>query len=460
MFTRIGLAKEVESPENPGSLERRVALIPSDVQRLTDAGCQVFVEDGAGEGVGFSNEAYEQAGAVLQAHSDLYRDKDLVVKFKGPAMDSIPEMNAGTALFCMAHFHSFPKRAALLEKHRITVIAMENIVQSPERLDDDLLLGFMAADYASEPWIRRGGIDQLNVHVQGYSDVLAGFIRRVMDHRPQSLTVYPNSIPPNQVSANHHSLLAFDGLEVPEALHNDGTYSTDVRSFSNRYGSQALDYYRLVNPPFPLGKRKIESLHETGQAGARYGIQLLQETSPLQKKPEEQTVVVLGYGNVGMGAIHECTLQGVRRIHILGKAHTGPEAILPYLEQADLVINGAEQPVHLRGKNFLVTADHTRQVLKKGAVVIDLVGGSATNRSAVEPVIECTYLTDPYFEQDGIFFSALWGWPMMGFMRETAIKYSGQIADILLGEDRLIDGVSDIPNSIKPAIVCGPFAHE
>ena len=27
----IGLAKEVESLENPGSLERRVALIPADV---------------------------------------------------------------------------------------------------------------------------------------------------------------------------------------------------------------------------------------------------------------------------------------------------------------------------------------------------------------------------------------------------------------------------------------------
>ena len=129
----------------------------------------------------------------------------------------------------------------------------------------------------------------------------------------------------------------------------------------------------------------------------------------------------------------------------------------PYLEVADLVINGAEQPVHLRGKNYIVTRAHAASVLEKGSVVIDLVGGSATNRSAVENVIECTYLTDPYFEEDGILFSALWGWPMMGFMRETAIKYSGQIADILVGEDQLIKGIDSLTPGVKQALVCGPF---
>lgn len=32
MYKIIGLAKEVESPENPGALEQRVALIPADVK--------------------------------------------------------------------------------------------------------------------------------------------------------------------------------------------------------------------------------------------------------------------------------------------------------------------------------------------------------------------------------------------------------------------------------------------
>ena len=72
-------------------------------------------------------------------------------------------------------------------------------------------------------------------------------------------------------------------------------------------------------------------------------------------------------------------------------------------------------------------------------------------------MIECTYLTDPYFEEYGILFSALWGWPMMGFMRETAIKYSGQIVDILLGDDQFIQGLDDLAPGVKQALVCGPF---
>jgi len=36
-YSSIALAKDIESPENPGGLEKRVALIPSDVGQLTQA---------------------------------------------------------------------------------------------------------------------------------------------------------------------------------------------------------------------------------------------------------------------------------------------------------------------------------------------------------------------------------------------------------------------------------------
>jgi len=49
-FSSIALAKEIESPENPGALEKRVALVPEDVGRLTKAGIKVYVEYGGWEG--------------------------------------------------------------------------------------------------------------------------------------------------------------------------------------------------------------------------------------------------------------------------------------------------------------------------------------------------------------------------------------------------------------------------
>ena len=46
----LALVKEIESLENPGGLEKRVAIIPHDGGTLTSVGVKVFVESGAGEG--------------------------------------------------------------------------------------------------------------------------------------------------------------------------------------------------------------------------------------------------------------------------------------------------------------------------------------------------------------------------------------------------------------------------
>ena len=464
MYTTIGLAKELESPENPGALEQRVALVPKDVKKLIDFGCEVAVESRAGEGAGFLDDEYLKAGATLQTNKDLYQHKDLIVKFKGPAMESIPLMKPGCTFFCMAHFNSFPKRAKLLEDSRINVVAMEYVVQSPEKLPKELILGLMVADNCIEIDLCRAGVDMDEFHVIGYDERMSGMIRRLMNHAPASLTLHPLSVSIEELGKlNHNSVIVYDSRffndkqNLMTALTQKGARLYDVHPFVEHHGREALKYYRRVNPAPKFGKRKIEALHETGRAGARYGLGLLKEISEKGKNASEVTAVILGYGNVGMGAIHECYESGVRSVKVLGKTHTQNGKIEEYLQDADLIINGAEQPKHLRGVNYLITRKHTQNLLQKGTVVIDLVGGSATNRSAVENVVECTYLTDPFFKEEGIFFSALWGWPMMGFMRETTVKYSGQIVDILLGEDQFIQGLDHLAPGVEKALVCGKF---
>ena len=149
--------------------------------------------------------------------------------------------------------------------------------------------------------------------------------------------------------------------------------------------------------------RRIQALHETGRAGARYGLSLLKnEGKGLQA--DQAKVLILGYGNTGTGAMDECLQQGVRQIEILGRRHTAKGTIEHHLRNVDLVINGAEQPAELRGKNYLITREHARELLSDGTVVIDLIGGSASNRSPVENIIECTYMTQPYFKEDGVLF--------------------------------------------------------
>ena len=53
----IGVPKEIKN------FEYRVGLVPSSVRELISHGHQVLVQKGAGEKIGFDDEAYQQVGA-------------------------------------------------------------------------------------------------------------------------------------------------------------------------------------------------------------------------------------------------------------------------------------------------------------------------------------------------------------------------------------------------------------
>ncbi|MCJ8352073.1 alanine dehydrogenase [Moritella sp.] len=462
-YSSIALAKEIESPENPEGLEKRVALIPSDVGLLVQAGIKVYVECGAGDGVGFSDDEYLKNNAIMQTAEDIYVNKSLIIKFKGPALASVEQMSEGCTLFCMAHFHSYPDRAKLLQDKRINVIAMEEICDSPKHEPDHKILARVAMNAALIPFINEQSIGDLQVRVIGWSERLRGGIKRAGNRSAASLQVIQPTLAFDELDAVGPNALYFydsqsfnDQQDILLQLHNAGTHIFDLSEFEREHGQQAMSAYRDSHPPQEFGLRRIQCLHETGQAGARYGLSLLKERKPSVDVANIKAVI-LGYGNVGQGALDELHQQGVKHIHILGRAQTAKESIGYWLKDVDIVINGAEQPSELRGKNFLISNQHVKELIPDNSVIIDLVGGSATNRSPVEPVIGCSFLTQPYFIQDGVLISSLWGWPMMGMMRETAVRYSGQITDVLIGREKLIDGLDKLTPGVKLALVCGPF---
>ena len=448
----------MESPENPGSLEKRVALVPADVAKLVQVGCEVSVEEGAGDRIGFCDGDYARAGAQIVDHQAVYCDKDLVIKFKGPSLDSVKLMNRGTTLLCMAHFHSYPDRAELLKSQGINVIAMEEIRECPKIIPDDIILSKTAVQTKlnEETDLKPS---ETNVFVLGYSKRLVGGIRRLGNRNPKSLTIIQSGRTEELLQNSGEKAVAFYDSpqtlspELRQEIDQFAGYCLDIQQFEKERGKEKISEYKENHPAYHLGLRRIQCLHETGRAGARYGLRLLERESELALSPQKARVAVLGYGNVGMGAIHECYEQGVPEIRILGRSHTDEPSMVEHLKWANLIINGAEQPRKMRGKNFLVRKHQVQNFLGDGAVVIDLIGGSASNRSPVEHIIECTFLNKPFFIKDGIYFSALWGWPMMGFERETAIKYSSQILDVLIGKEKMIKGLSNLAPGIEIALV-------
>lgn len=463
VFKDIALVREIESPENPGGLEKRVALTPEDVKKLRDYGISVFVEYGAGLGVGFADDEYLRSGAIMQSADEIYCDKDMIIKFKGPSLESIKKMRKASALFCMAHFHSFPERAKMLEDSKINVIAMEEILESPKVQTDEQILARKGMTKALESFLEDNGVEDLRIFLIGRNEKLAGAARRAGNRNPLSLNMLYSDIAFDELEYFGKSTLYFydsgdfdDPKNLISQLKNEGCNVFDLHEFELQSGKKAIEEYRKEHEPFKFGLRRIQCLHETGQAGARYGIKLLKENKP-DLDIKEAKVVVIGYGNVARGAMHEIYNQGVKNISILGCTHTMQGRIEEWLKDADLIVNGAELPRAIRGITYLISNKHLKETIPDGSVVIDLVGGSETNRSAVEPVLSCTFLTNPHFVQDGVTVSALWGWPMLGMMRESAIKYSSQITDVLIGREMLVEGNKSLAPGVKRALVCGPF---
>jgi NAD(P) transhydrogenase subunit alpha len=89
---RIGVPKETA----PG--ERRVALVPEVVGRLSGQGHELLVQRGAGEGALIPDEQFEQAGARLVADAAEALAAEIVVKVAPPSEQEIARLGPGTIL--------------------------------------------------------------------------------------------------------------------------------------------------------------------------------------------------------------------------------------------------------------------------------------------------------------------------------------------------------------------------
>jgi len=77
--------------------ERRVALVPDVVGRLTQIGCEVQIQSGAGSRARFSDDAYEEKGAsIVKSFAEAATGVDLVVKVQPPNLEEIASMARGT----------------------------------------------------------------------------------------------------------------------------------------------------------------------------------------------------------------------------------------------------------------------------------------------------------------------------------------------------------------------------
>ena len=124
---KVGVAKETAAGE------RRVALVPETLGKLTAAGLEILVETGAGAGAAIPDQAYADAGATIVSTVELYGQSDAILRVQKPTASEISVMKAGQALLGLLQPLIDPQTVKALAEHGVTAISLDAIPRTLSR---------------------------------------------------------------------------------------------------------------------------------------------------------------------------------------------------------------------------------------------------------------------------------------------------------------------------------------
>ena len=125
----IGVPKEIKNNEN------RVALTPAGAKELVKRGHSVYIQHTAGEGSGFPDSEYEQAGAqVLPTIEATYEIAEMIMKVKEPIEPEYKLIKEGQLLFTYFHFASYEPLTKAMVASKSVCLAYETVEKSDKSL--------------------------------------------------------------------------------------------------------------------------------------------------------------------------------------------------------------------------------------------------------------------------------------------------------------------------------------
>jgi alanine dehydrogenase len=161
---RIGVPKEIKNNEN------RVGIIPAGVFELTKIGHEVYVQSNAGEGSGFFNDEYIQAGAkILNGIKEVYDIAEMIVKVKEPIAEEYGLIREDQVLFAYFHFASSTELTDAMINSKAVCIAYETV----EDKDGSLPLLTPMSEVAGRMAVQQGA-KYLEKPIKGRGVLLGG----------------------------------------------------------------------------------------------------------------------------------------------------------------------------------------------------------------------------------------------------------------------------------------------
>ena len=143
----IGVPKEIKNNEN------RVALTPAGAKELIKRGHQVYVQQTAGIGSGFSDDDYKSAGAsILPSIEATYQIAEMIMKVKEPIESEYSLIKPNQLLFTYFHFASYEPLTKAMVASKAICLAYETV----EKADRSLPLLVPMSEVAGRMAIQKG----------------------------------------------------------------------------------------------------------------------------------------------------------------------------------------------------------------------------------------------------------------------------------------------------------------
>ena len=124
---KVGVAREAA----PG--ERRVALVPEALGKLTAAGLEILVEAGAGSGAQIPDEQFVEAGARVVPTTELYAQSDVILRVQKPTESEAKILRKGQVLVGLLQPLLDPALMQTLADGGVTAISLDAIPRTLSR---------------------------------------------------------------------------------------------------------------------------------------------------------------------------------------------------------------------------------------------------------------------------------------------------------------------------------------
>jgi len=124
---KVGVAREAA----PG--ERRVALVPEALGKLTAAGLEILVESGSGAGAQIPDEQFVEAGARVVPTAELYAQSDVILRVQKPTESEAKVLRKGQVLIGLLQPLLDPGLMKTLADGGVTAISLDAIPRTLSR---------------------------------------------------------------------------------------------------------------------------------------------------------------------------------------------------------------------------------------------------------------------------------------------------------------------------------------